>query len=121
MASFPDSAIRKPPVGVVATAYGNVRLAAVAGPPSPLVKTLGVPVPATVLITPLGETHRTRCASQSAIRKPPSGVVASPLAPLSCAAVAGPPSPALPCTPVPTTVVMIPLGDTRRTRWLPVS
>src|SRR4029453_2290244 len=80
MAALPGSAIRNPPAGVVATAYGIVRLAAVAGPPSPLMKTDDVPVPATVVITPVGETRRTRLPNQSAIRKPPSGVVASPAA-----------------------------------------
>jgi len=40
------------------------------------VKTEGEPVPATVVITPVGETHRTRLPNQSAIRKPPSGVTA---------------------------------------------
>src|SRR6516162_4707683 len=91
IAALPDSAITKPPAGVVATAYGNVTLAAVAGPPSPSVKTEGEPVPATVVITPVGETHRTRLPNQSAIRKPPSRVTASPVGSLSCAAVAAPP------------------------------
>ena len=40
---------------------------------------------------------------------------------MSRAAVAGPPSPLKPCTPVPATVVMIPSGLTFRTRLLSVS
>ena len=36
----------------------------------------------------------------------------------NCAAVAGPPSPAKPWTPVPATVVIVPDGDTLRMRWL---
>ena len=40
---------------------------------------------------------------------------------MSSADDAGPPSPAEPFRPVPATVVMIPEGDTRRTRWFPRS
>src|SRR5262245_16675323 len=115
---LPDSENTKPPVAVAATPNGPLILAAVAGPPSPLVKAAAMPVPATVVITPVGETRRTRWANSSAIRKPPSGVGASPIGTLSCAAVAAPPSPELPCTPVPATVLMIPADDTRRTRLL---
>ena len=40
---------------------------------------------------------------------------------LSSAEVAAPPSPPKPATPVPATVVMIPSGPIRRTRWAPKS
>jgi hypothetical protein len=56
----------------------------------------------------------------SAIKKPPSAVAATPSGPSSWALVAGPPSPENPCV-LPATVVIVPSGDTRRTRWLNVS
>jgi hypothetical protein len=66
-----------------------------------------VPVPATVVIVPPGETRRTRRLSASAIRNPPSAVTAIPNGELSWAAVAAPPSPEKPGVPVPATVKML--------------
>ena len=37
------------------------------------------------------------------------------------ASVAGPPSPLKPSSPVPATVVMVPVGSTKRIRWLNLS
>src|SRR5207248_223186 len=50
------SAIRKPPSAVAATPEGALSWAAVAGPPSP--EKPDVPLPATVVIVPAGETRR---------------------------------------------------------------
>ena len=55
---LPTSTIRKPPSGVGAIPKGIERFAEVAGPPSPLKPC--VPLPAIVVITPDGETFRTR-------------------------------------------------------------
>ena len=85
------SAIRKPPSGSEATPCGAASCALVAGPPSP--KEPADPVPATVVIVPSAATLRMQLLSASAIRKPPSGVRASPCGWFSWAAVAGPPSP----------------------------
>src|SRR4051794_9198434 len=113
------SAITTPPSGVTATAAGESSWAVVAGPPSP--EKPGVPVPATVVIVPAGVTRRTRPLPASAITKPPSGVPATASTEASWAAGAGPPPPEGPGGPVPATVVMVPAGDTRRTRRLPES
>ena len=75
-----------------------------------------MPTPATVLIIPLPATLRMRLFSLSAIRNPPSGVIAMPPGDESCAALAGPPSPAKPWMPLPATVVMTPLALTLRMR-----
>ena len=53
----------------------------------------GSPVPATVLITPLGVTLRTRLFAVSAIYQLPAESTAMPEGELSWAEVAGPPSP----------------------------
>src|SRR5439155_994194 len=103
-----------PPSAVTAVPAGPQSRAAVAGPPSP--ENPHTPVPARVVIVPLGDTRLTRSPSNSAIKMPPSAVTATPSGRLSRAAVAGPPSPEKPLTPVPAMVVIIPLGDTRRTR-----
>jgi hypothetical protein len=111
-----ESPIRKPPSAVAATPRGELSWAAVAAPPSPADPP--VPVPATVVIVPPGDTRRTRWLPRSAIRKPPSAVAATPAGEVSWAAVAALPSPADPAVPVPATVVIVPPGDTRRTRRL---
>src|SRR4051794_18298482 len=99
------SAIRKPPSAVADTAVGLASAAAVAGPPSP--ENPNVPVPAAVVITPVGDTRRIRLFAWSATRKPPSGVAATPTGKNSPAAVAGPPSPENVPAPVPATVKML--------------
>jgi hypothetical protein len=57
----------------------------------------------------------------SAIRNPPPANAATRAGALSAALVAAPPSPPNAAVPVPATVAMIPLADTRRMRLLPVS
>jgi hypothetical protein len=51
----------------------------------------------------------------------PSNPSTTPHGVLSCAAVAGPPSPLLQQDPVPANVMMVPFPSTRRMTWLPVS
>jgi hypothetical protein len=80
-----------------------------------------VPLPATVVMIPVGDTRRTRPAPASAIKKLPSGSTATPIGSLKLAAVAGPPSPESPNQPVPATVLIVPSANTRRTRSLPAS
>src|SRR5262245_12546533 len=109
---LPVSAITRPPSAVGPTAYGRLICAAVAGPPSP--ENPRVPVPATVVIVPLGDTRRIRELPVSAIRNPPAGSAATPLGAEIAAAVAGPPSPENPDVPLPATVVIMPVADTRR-------
>ena len=114
---FSASAIRKPPSGVRATPAGPRSMALVAGPSSPP-KPAAPMTPATVVIVPPADTWRTLWLSLSPIRKLPSGLTATPTGKLSCALVARLPSPRGPAAPVPATVVMIPPGDTFRTRLL---
>src|SRR3954447_20583830 len=83
---------------MTATEDGSLSCAAVAAPPSPA--NPWVPFPATVVMRPLADTRRTRSLAWSAIRKPPSGMGASPDGLNSCAGVAGPPSPANPPAPL---------------------
>ena len=52
-----------------------------------------------VVIVPLGSTRRTRKLCWSAIRIPPAASTTTPVGWLSCAFVAGPPSPAKPAMP----------------------
>jgi hypothetical protein len=111
---FDESAIRKLPSGRTARLKALFSSARVAGPPSP--EKPAVPLPATVVMIPLEETFRIRWLPTSAIRKPPSGVGATANGMFSSADVAGPPSPLKPWTPVPATVVIVPLGQTLRTR-----
>ena len=68
---LPTSTIRKPPSAVGETLNGIDSRAAVAWAPSPLKPC--TPVPATVVMTPAGETLRIRWLFVSAIRMPPSG------------------------------------------------
>ena len=114
---FGPSTIRNPPSAVTATLAGASSWASVAGPPSPL--SPGVPVPATRVITPAGETFRTTLFLVSAIRNPPSAVSATLAGRWSWASVAGPPSPLSPGVPVPATRVITPAGDTFRITWFP--
>ena len=100
---------------MTATPVGAASRAEVAGPPSPWLPSS--PVPATVVMTPAGETLRTRLLPRSAIRKPPSAVGSTSSGQFSRALVAGPPSPEYPAVPVPATVVICPLGEIRRIRW----
>jgi hypothetical protein len=57
----------------------------------------------------------------SATRKPLLAREATATGPLTLALRAGSPSPELPAAPVPTTVVIVPVGEMRRTRSLPLS
>ena len=101
------------------TPLGDQSRAAVAGPPSP--RKPPSPPPATVVMTPVA-ARRTRELSESAMKRFPAPSSATPTGPASCAAVAGPPSPPKPCSPVPATVVMMPVTvSTRRTRPLEAS
>src|SRR5262245_18527281 len=110
------SVTRKPPSGVAATAIGVSSSAAVAGPPSPGPAKSNLPLRAAVVIVPAGDTRRTRELPLSAMRNPPSALTATPNGRASWAAEAGPPSPRIPSVPSPATVVIVPPGDTRRTR-----
>jgi len=85
--------------------------AAVAGPPSPLNPAV---VPAIVVIIPAVLILRTRALSASQKYKFPLASNAIPQALSILAAVAGPPSPLNPGTPVPAKVVTIPDGFTLR-------
>jgi hypothetical protein len=64
----------------------------------------------------LGHNLRTRWFWESAIQAPPARIGAVPCGPSSRAAVAGPPSPPNPATPVPATVLSVPLAHSRLTR-----
>ena len=70
---------------------------------------------------PAGETRRTRAFPVSAMSSSPFGRAATPRGNAIAAALAGPLSPAKPLSPVPTTVVIVLSGDTRRMRLLPMS
>jgi len=80
------SAMRKPPSPVDATAVGPLIVAEVAGPLSPVYP--AVPFPATVVITPAGETLRTRLLFPSAMSTLPSGIAATSVGPLTRATMA---------------------------------
>ena len=69
------SAIRNPPSPVDATPVGPLIVAAVAAPPSPVYP--AVPFPATVVMTPAGETLRMRLLPWSAMSTLPSGIAAT--------------------------------------------
>src|ERR1022692_977423 len=69
----------------------------------------------------LADTVRIRWLPVSAMNRLPKASTATPYGTLSCASVAGPPSPLNPAVPVPATVVIIPPADTFRIRWLPAS
>jgi hypothetical protein len=96
-------------------ARGPSNWAAVAGPPSP--EKPATPVPATVVIVPVGSIRRMRSLPESAMYSSPDGAAYTAFGSWSWAAVAGPPSPPAPGVPLPATVVMIPEArSTRRTR-----
>src|SRR5262249_46056800 len=107
----PVSATYTDPSDAPATPVGAESLAATAGPPSPHAArglAHGDPVPAIVVIVPLGATRRTLWLPVSATSTDPSCPVATPCGADSFAATAGPPSPLDPAAPVPATVVMTP-------------
>src|ERR1022692_2440677 len=66
--------------------------------------------PATVVIMPDGSTLRTRPLLLSAMYIFPDASTATQTGLLSCACLAGPPSPPQPAVPFPATVVMFPPG-----------
>src|SRR4051812_12634259 len=81
-----------------------------AGPPSsgsgkPSDTSPATPEPAMVMIVPYA-MRRTRLLA-STTRMPPAASVATPVGPLSCASVAGPPSPRYPATPRPATRLIV--------------
>src|SRR5581483_2060735 len=86
--------------------WGVLISAAVAGPPSPVEP--GVPLPATVVIVPSGAIRRIRLFPPSATKSEPSPATTTWRGARSWAAVAGPPSPLQPPTPVPATLVTEP-------------
>ena len=110
------SAMNTSPAALTATPAGRASREAMAAPPSPAKPK--VPSPATVLIVPVPpSTFRMRWLPVSAMKMFPAPSTVTPLGPLRSAAEAGPPSPAKPLTPVPTTVVITPLAEsTRRSR-----
>ena len=109
------SAIKRLPALSNAMPVGFCSCALVARPPSPL--NPGVPVPATVVMTPLVFTIRTRALRRSAIKRLPALSNAIPVGFCSCALVAWPSSPPKLGSPVPAKVVMMPSVSTLRTRW----
>src|SRR6478735_641700 len=82
-----QSAIRKPPSVVAQTLCGLSSSALDAWPPSPVYP--GVPLPATVVIVPFGQTRRITWLPTSSIRKPPSAIGDTPKGRLSSAWDAG--------------------------------
>src|SRR5258706_16365288 len=95
-------------------ADGSRREAAVAGPPIPVASAL--PLPATVVIIPLGVTLRIRRLDESAIYKLPRRSNAIPTGYCSDALVAGPPSPENAGLPLPAKVEILPSPVTFRMR-----
>ena len=114
----PVSAMRKPPPMIGATLEGAFSEAWTAGPRSPSPSAWP---PATVVMIPLVLTRRMRLLPVSAIRNEPSGRAATSRGAFSEAPVAASPSPPKPALADPATVVMTPVGLTRRMRLLPVS
>lgn len=99
--------------------FGNPHnFAAVAGPPSPVCPT--APVPAIVVMMPEVSTFRIR-ALWSPMYRLPAMSRSMPHGCFKLAAVAGPPSPEAPNSPLPATVVMIPDASTLRIRLLSLS
>src|SRR5437667_213783 len=118
---LPESAMYRLPLASSATPDGTQTLALVAAPPSPA-KVL-MPLPATVvMIAVAAVTLRIRWLAYSAMYRLPPASTATPTGTLRLAFVAAPPSPAKPKTPLPATVVMIPVAaPTLRIRSLPRS
>ena len=111
------SAMNRSPAALSAKPVGVVRLALVAGPPSP--RRPVAPVPATVVMTPVpASIRRTRLLAESVkSRLPPPSTSIALGSDDSPALVAGSPSPLKPSTPVPASVEMSPvLLVTMRTR-----
>src|ERR1700687_1916130 len=95
----------------------RLKLALVAGPPSPLKP--GVPLPATAVMIPVvASTRQIRLASVSAMDKLPEVSSPTTVGQYNLASVAGPPPPhRSPSIPPPATVVMIRVAiSTRRIR-----
>lgn len=85
------SAMKRLPCESTAIARTVSKLAAVAGPPSPVVL---VPPPATVRMVPSAVTFRTRPPFNSPMYRFPCWSTAIPIGVYNCATVARPPSPA---------------------------
>src|ERR1039458_3730836 len=83
-----------------------------ARPPSPLYP--AVPLPANVLMVPVGLTRRIRLFPRSVMYRFPALSLTQSVGPNIAAAVAGPPSPEYPDAPLPATVVIVPPGEIRR-------
>src|SRR5260370_6611400 len=109
------------------TPFGNDSWACLALAPSPQLGGLAqaFPVPATVAIVPSEETLRTLLSLLSAMYTSPVLSIATAVGTYSCALVAAPPSPQaaalLHALPSPATRVIVPLGETPRTAWSPLS
>ena len=89
-----------------ATPLGQLRLAPVAGPPSPENRLL--PFPAIVVMTPVAaSTRRMRLLPWSPMNRLPEPSTATPIGPLRLALVAGPRSPWNRSSPPPATVVIV--------------
>ena len=97
-----------------ATPRGLFMDAETAGPPSP--EKPAAPLPASVVMMPPADTFRIRLLKVSAMKRFPAASTATPLGSFNDAEVAGPPSPEKPSTPLPATVVMMPLTETFRIR-----
>jgi hypothetical protein len=115
---LPKSQNQMPPDRDDEEPNGRFTCADEACPPSPLKPAVE---PATVLIVPSDQTRLILCPECSTIMKPPSDSKDTDVGLLRRADVAWPPSPEKPAVPEPATVVMIPVGDTRRTTWLECS
>ena len=110
MYKSPRASTAKPSICLKPPPRSPPNCAAVAGPPSP--EKPSVPLPATVSMIPVATvTLRTFGAVLVSPKYTlPSRSVASDHGLRICAAMAGPPSPVDPATPVPATVVMIPVA-----------
>ena len=99
------------------TDTGLFSVAPVAGAPSPV--WLAVPSPAMVVMMPVAAvTLRMRLLPESTMYRLPAVSIATSDGPLNCAAVASPLSPLDPSTPVPATVLMMPVvAVTLRMTW----
>ena len=105
MRLFPVSAISRFPPLSTATPRGANKLASIAGPPSPLKRS--IPSPATVvIILVFAATLRMRLLAVSAMNRFPLGSTATPHGLLKFAYIAFPPSPPKPGMLTPATVLM---------------
>src|SRR5262249_59961044 len=110
---------RAPP-GPRVTSLGSPRLARRAGVPL-ATQPPHRPVPATVEITPDGDTARIRLFPMSAKYSVPDRATAIPPGSFSEALAAGPPSPEKPPLPFLATTADLPPGSTRRISFRPSS